>query len=67
MSDDTSDVRAILKTVAVSRQIVALIDAHDPVLRSEYKHVWLRLAHGYDRLGLVADAEQARRRYGEIE
>jgi len=57
---------SILKAVAVSKQIVVLIDAHHPEVLSQHKHIWLRLAEGYERLGLVVEAKQARKRYGEI-
>lgn len=49
----------MLKAVAVCKQILTLVDSHHPELRSDYKHVWLRLADANERLGLLVDANEA--------
>ena len=57
---------AHVKVIAVSKQIVRLIDERVPELATQYRHVWLRLAEQYECVGLRAEADAARRRYNDL-
>jgi len=49
--------------VAISKQLLRLIDEQMPVLAPLYRHVWMRLATAYEAMRMEAEATEARAKW----